>query len=1262
MKIHLDRQKDREIELLDIDLPKLKEEPKPEKKRLVFWWNKKKKKSFLNQKNEQIEVLDIDEPIKNEENKKKTKLLNKIKLPRIKNKVKFASACFGTLVIFILALSLITGKNIVSISAKKFLNGLGIYTEEVKKVEIQSNDYDSQGSWHIDKSAKWTGTNTAQVTFDVNSIMKTGDHYKDIVLVLDISGSMSGDKIAKAISDSKELVSYLLSNNQNRIAIVTFDSTSTIISNFSNDKDDLLTKLDAITTTGCTNYNAALQNVDIVMNGYTKQSNRDVVTLFLTDGYPNEDIPNQVGTFEVLKDKYPYMTVNGVQYEMGIDIIDEIKQITDSQWVADQSTLNNVLFDASISPIVYEEFIVTDYVDDDYFTISSVNDIKVSTGTVTLEEESGLQKITWNLGSNAYMTGGNAKMTINLTLKQQYVGSEGYYPTNKKEKVEYKLPEDTEKTVNSTNTPVLKNNYDVIYDTNTPSNCTLPDIASEKHFIYQNVTKKDTELSCEGYLFKGWEIDEDDAKDITKVNDDVFVMPEHDVTIRATWTRQSIVKTMDGTVHEKTTLYKVLQNEAATGTYAKEYTGNHQDSMDASKSTQKIYYYYGSNATNGTAILDKNNVLFAGQCWQMIRTTDTGGVKMIYNGEAVDNQCLSTRGTHVGYASRTRQNLASNYWYGTDYTYDSVSKKFKVSGTTEQTVWNESNGPGLIGKYTCKLTSEDGSCSTLYLVESYYNTSSAYVIPLKSNSHYSQFGTLQFNASYNSPTYVGYMYGDVYEYSSTGTTLGQRFETTQTMLQLTSLETSYWYADSIDYGTLTANRYSLINPYQVSATTDYPNLVGKYTFRSSSGTNTATDVYYIAAVNNTTMYYKQLQSGNLLSAYEPIVFGDSIRDNGDGTYTINNPTNVTLSDWYTNYANYKEKYTCNDSSTTCASPRYTTATTSTYYEYINAGEKIMIGKTRSGLTLTDTLLVRKDELVINSSNYSDYKYTCNTDSATCTEATLRMISGYSTTGYNYAPNHYYGSSVTWDGTNYTLVDPIEIENYNNLNNISTHHYMCVSNGLKTCATVAYVYHYTGSGAMYYITLRDGITSVDKALGDMLTKNTTNSIMKSGIDAWYKHYLLEDYDDYIEDTIFCNDRSIRALNGWNPDGGMTNDILQFKEYNVTSDLSCTNTTDKFSVSNNNAKLTYKVGLMSSPEMNLLNNSIAQKTGEYYWLASPYCFDGSFAIGRVVNTYGNMYNYVVSPALGVRPAVSLTPGIEYSDGDGSMANPYKVELGS
>ena len=705
------------------------------------------------------------------------------------------------------------------------------------------------------------------------------------------------------------------------------------------------------------------------------------------------------------------------------------------------------------------------------------------------------------------------------------------------------------------------------------------------------------------------------------------------------------------------TLYGVLEKASKKTNYAREYTGEHHDSF-IEEPTKKIYHWYAANNNDGTAILDKNNVIFANHCWQMIRTTDTGGVKMIYNGEPENNQCLNTRENHVGYASIASSNLASNYWYGTDYIYDSSDKTFKVGGETEQAIWDETTGPGLIGKYTCRNTSVDGTCSTLFLVESYFNTTIAYVIKLNFNSNYSQFGTLQFNnLDVYSPAHVGYMYGDNYYYKTTSGTTSQSFTTTQTMLSSISLGTSYWYADSISYDSNT-EKYSLVNPYQVSSTTDYPNLVGKYTFRSTSQTNTSTSVYYIAGVNNSTMYYKQLQSGNLLSTYDPIVFGDSITENGDGTYTINNPVYVTLANWYANYTNNQNKYTCNDSNVTCAYPRYTTATTTTNYTYINAGEKIMIGKTRSGTTLIDTLLVRKDELVINPSNYSDYKYTCNADNATCTEETLRMIDSYTETGYKYAPNHYYGSSVTWDGINYTLVDPIGIENYNNLDNISTHHYMCVSNGLKICPTVAYVYYYTGSGSMYYITLRDGVTTIAQALSDMLTKNTTNSTIKSGIDAWYNHNMI-DYDSYIEDTIFCNDRSINSLGGWKDDGGMSNTYIQFKEYNLTSDLVCTNTTDRFSVANPSAKLTYKVGLISSSEMNILNNANVRKTGQWYWLGSPYYYENA-AFNHGVDSYGGVKRSASTTYWGgVRPAISLAPGIEYSSGDGSMANPYIVD---
>ncbi len=48
-----------------------------------------------------------------------------------------------------------------------------------------------------------------------------------------------------------------------------------------------------------------------------------------------------------------------------------------------------------------------------------------------------------------------------------------------------------------------------------------------------------------------------------------------------------------------------------------------------------IHYYRGN--------IDNNNVLFGGFCWQIVRTTETGGVKLIYNGAPDENgKCENT--------------------------------------------------------------------------------------------------------------------------------------------------------------------------------------------------------------------------------------------------------------------------------------------------------------------------------------------------------------------------------------------------------------------------------------------------------------------------------------------------------------------------------------------------------------------------------------------------------------------------------------------
>ncbi len=1166
-----------------------------------------------------------------------------------------------SVLVFVLSLgiiSFVTKTNVITYITNRILKELGIYTTEVRNIQIESSDYSSNtpGSWHIDKSAKWIGTQKAQVTFDVNSVLKTQENYKDVILILDVSGSMYGEKLEKAKSDAKELISTLLSDSHNRVAIIKFNSTSEVVSMFSNDKNDLLSKLENFADSDNTNYNAALLNVNVVMDGYIKEENRDVVTLFLTDGYPNIDTPNQIGTYEALKDKYPYMLIHGIQYEMGRNLIQDIIEITDSAWVADRTTLNNVLFEASVSPIAYENFVVTDYVDNDYFTVNSVDDIKVSMGSVTLTIEDGVQKITWNLGDNAFMTGGNAKMTINLSLKDEYFGSDGYYPTNKKEKVEYKLPEENIRTVNSSNTPVLNSIYKVNYDVNAPEGCSLESIPIENYSAYQSVTKKQTELSCNGYLFKGWEIDKNDSKDIKKVNDDVFVMPMHDVTIRATWSKQSVVKTMDGKVYNSATLYRVLQRAAAEGKYAKEYTGLHQDSMDGN-GTQGIYYWYADNDTDGKTILDKNNVVFAGYCWQMMRTTDTGGVKMIYNGEvSSDGKCLSTRGNHTGViGDDTMINLEGTFLYGTGYSYDENNQTFTLKNPKSAT-WSDITYKNLVGKFTCK--SESATCTTLYEVNDYYDSKMAFVVSyqVQPYAHYNETGTSPFNANYRSIAMVGYMFGDYYNYKTASGTANEKYLNEEKLFSETSLGTTYWYSDDVLYG---SNKYSLINPYQVSSSSDYSSLVGKYTFRTSSENDSYSYVYYIAGVSGSTMYYIKLENGDLLSDYKPFIFGSSYIDNGNGTYTLTNTTSVSLSDWVRNHSSYNNKYVCDDNvSVTCSNLRYVTSAWDSSYSYYISGGKILLAKSRDGLKLKDTILVSTALLSSNYSNYSDYKYTCNTMSDTCTESNLRLIVSFNGTGYRYAPNHYWGSSVTWDGTNYTLVDPIGIEEYNNLSALSTHHYFCVEYGAKKCSKIAYVFDYGGSYDMNYILLENG-TTLDQAFKGMLEGNKYNSTVKNHIDAWYEKNMM-DYSDYLEDTIFCNDRSFRSLGSWDPNGGDTTKDLQFKEYNMTRDLSCANETDKFSVSNPKAKLKYKIGLMTSPELHLLNNTVIRKSGQMYWNMSPYDASTNSAVHAVTASGYTENNSNVDHAISVRPAISLIPGIGYTSGDGSMENPYVVEL--
>ncbi|MBQ3298266.1 MAG: hypothetical protein IJG97_05695 [Bacilli bacterium] len=640
------------------------------------------------------------------------------------------------------------------------------------------------------------------------------------------------------------------------------------------------------------------------------------------------------------------------------------------------------------------------------------------------------------------------------------------------------------------------------------------------------------------------------------------------------------------------TLYGVLEKAAKKGTYAKEYTGNHQDSM-AGVGTEKIYHWYAPIGTAGNTlaneILDKNNVIFADHCWQMIRTTDTGGVKMVYNGEPENNQCLNTRGNHIGYAQRITQQMSTTYYYGTSYVYDKTSNTFSLAGTV-------TTGTIQVGQYTCKSTSSNGTCASLYLLDTLSSGTTYYVLPINNNSDYSQFGKLQFNSSANSPAYVGYMYNMVYPIISKSNI----FRITQANSWV--INSNYYYSDAIDYNTATQNEYTLINPVTISTLSDYTTLVGKYVL-STSGTH-GDIARYVIAVNGNNVYYRELKNGDINTS---LTVGDSYIKSGN-TYTLTNPTHISYLDWYNNtsdYGIYKGKYVCDGNNTSCTT-------------------------------------IRHISVYSPSRGYYYYVDTTNTYS--------------------------YSESVSYSGGTYTLTGDIktfwDLFDGTNQSYLSTHHYTCLENG-TSCSTVNYIV-YINSYALYYAQLSN-VSNASVALNNMLSVgdvNQTNSVMKTGIDAWYKRYMTR-YTFKLEDIIFCNDRSIVSLGGWNSNGGeITNssyNYLKFKNYNSNIDLNCTNITDKFSVSNNSAKLTYPVGLLTYLETLLSNNNNIQKTGQYWWIGSAY-YSNESAYERIVDDTGNSGRSTVSCAIayGVRPVISLKPETEYASGTGSMADPYVVDV--
>ena len=291
----------------------------------------------------------------------------------------------------------------------------------------------------------------------------------------------------------------------------------------------------------------------------------------------------------------------------------------------------------------------------------------------------------------------------------------------------------------------------------------------------------------------------------------------------------------------------------------------------------------------------------------------------------------------------------------------------------------------------------------------------------------------------------------------------------------------------------------------------------------------------------------------------------------------------------------------------------------------------------------------------------------------------------------------YAKSFKYEDGKYKLIDYASTDTtdrYERYNFVNERRYTCGGSEIE-CEKLYYIF---GMGDTWssFITfeLKNGATVddlVDAAINN--PDNTYDSYAKKQIDLWYEKYLL-DYQDRIEDVVYCNDRRVDTLGpledgaplydrGYRISGTKT--ILN-KSYgrsygeewyynhvdNIHPDLSCRKN-DSFTVSDEigNGKLKHPIAMLTDDEAILSVGPMGQYPDSGYnyrsifrglqgFVMTPAEFD-RYTYNQAVyylNGYSGTAQFTnPTNSYADIPVIALK-GSTYVDGEGTPENPYRV----
>ena len=362
------------------------------------------------------------------------------------------------------------------------------------------------------------------------------------------------------------------------------------------------------------------------------------------------------------------------------------------------------------------------------------------------------------------------------------------------------------------------------------------------------------------------------------------------------------------------------------------------------------------------------------------------------------------------------------------------------------------------------------------------------------------------------------------------------------------------------------------------------------------------------------------------------LYGDSFTyDITNNTFTLDDPFTSKWSD--STYKDLIGKFSCQNTTGTCTNLVYVNgyySNTDSYY---------------STYKIDNTNYSQIGKSVYNINTYSSAKvgYMYNKE--------------YHRRGGLPSSGALVGNDVSYSNGVYTLL-PAQGESSLGTTLDATHHYTC-DNTTGICSKVRYYFYYYSMTDLYQYIELDGEENINEAINNMFYSNDVNrynSNVKAILDSWYKQNML-DKTSMLEDIVFCNGRSIADYGGWNKDGALNAELLFKNNAYSSNDLSCINETDQFAVSNNKAKLTYPVAIISSEEVYNIDNQSLMRTGAAYLTISPNS-SSNYDSSNNVNTIGSHLSDTIDSSYGIRPVITLSSDTVISSGDGSESNPWIV----